>query len=139
MNAQVMNETARRSPGVGTPVWLLLAAVALAVLFLVDPAEWKIFPPCLFHKLTGWQCPGCGATRAVHALLHGRLAAAFRDNALLVLSLPVLAAYVWVRAMRRRQGRPSARLSPTWLWVALGVGLVFMVWRNLPSGAWLSP
>ena len=28
-------------------------------------------PPCLFHTLTGFSCPGCGCTRAVIALLRG--------------------------------------------------------------------
>ena len=26
--------------------------------------------PCVFHKLTGLYCPGCGAGRALSALLH---------------------------------------------------------------------
>ena len=33
----------------------------------------KIFPPCMFHALTGFSCPGCGSTRAVSALLRGDL------------------------------------------------------------------
>lgn len=30
-----------------------------------------LLPPCMFHTLTGFSCPGCGCTRAVIALLHG--------------------------------------------------------------------
>lgn len=29
--------------------------------------------PCLFDRLLGIYCPGCGGTRALKALLHGRL------------------------------------------------------------------
>lgn len=29
--------------------------------------------PCLFDRLFGIYCPGCGGTRALKALLHGRL------------------------------------------------------------------
>lgn len=29
--------------------------------------------PCLFRTLTGFYCPGCGGTRALKALLHGKL------------------------------------------------------------------
>ena len=37
-------------------------------------------PPCMFHTLTGFSCPGCGCTRAVIALLHGDLLASVRYN-----------------------------------------------------------
>lgn len=29
--------------------------------------------PCLFNKVTGLCCPGCGGTRAMRALLHGEI------------------------------------------------------------------
>ena len=29
--------------------------------------------PCLFHRLTGLYCPGCGGTRAINYLLHGQI------------------------------------------------------------------
>lgn len=35
------------------------------------------FPPCLFHLTTGYYCPGCGGTRAITALLRGRLLSSF--------------------------------------------------------------
>lgn len=37
----------------------------------------KLQPPCLFHTFTGLYCPGCGGTRAVLALLKGRLLQSF--------------------------------------------------------------
>ena len=117
--------------------WLPAGIIAggLAVLFFVNPAANGFFPPCLFHKLTGWHCPACGATRAAHALLHGRLAEAWRDNALLVLVLPLLAGF----AVFRRRGRAAWVFRPAGLWILLGVLVVFMVVRNLPAGAGLSP
>jgi Protein of unknown function (DUF2752). len=32
-----------------------------------------ILPPCEFYTRTGFYCAGCGGTRAVNALLHGRI------------------------------------------------------------------
>src|SRR4029077_15194960 len=30
------------------------------VLYTFSPTEHSFYPICLFHALTGWQCPGCG-------------------------------------------------------------------------------
>jgi len=63
-------------------------AGATAFLYAVDPNRHAVYPQCLFYNLTGLYCAGCGATRACHALLHGRVVEALHDNALFVGVLP---------------------------------------------------
>src|ERR1035437_2064746 len=58
-----------------------------AVVYFFNPSTHGFYPICLFHKLTGWNCPGCGGTRSVYALLHGNVALALKDNALFVVLL----------------------------------------------------
>ena len=71
-------------------IWFAAIAVAVmaagiaGMVFFFNPAAYSFYPVCLFHRLTGLNCPGCGGTRALYALLHGHFAAALRDNALLV-------------------------------------------------------
>ena len=49
---------------------LLGAAAALAaVAVFCILAKMGIGIPCLFYQITGWQCPGCGNSRAAMALL----------------------------------------------------------------------
>ncbi|HEX7617315.1 MAG TPA: DUF2752 domain-containing protein, partial [Verrucomicrobiae bacterium] len=60
-------------------------AGAGAVVYFFNPSTHGFYPICLFHALTGWNCPGCGGTRAVYALLHGHFLLALEDNALVVL------------------------------------------------------
>jgi hypothetical protein len=114
---------------------LALATVAGgAVLFLFDPAQYGFYPFCLFHRLTGLNCPGCGGLRALHQLAHGHLATAFRLNALVVLGLPI-GAWLGARWLRRRaSGPPQPPLGarPIWLWTILAVLMVFGILRNLP-------
>jgi hypothetical protein len=109
----------------------LLAAVAL---FCFDPTLYHFYPRCIFHSATGLMCPGCGSLRALHELLHGRVAAAFRFNPLLMACLPLLAGYVGASAWRRfhlQSARPT--LSPVWMWTFLAVVVLFGVLRNLPG------
>lgn len=43
------------------------AATAVAIFYIL--AKMGIGIPCLFYQITGWQCPGCGNSRAALALM----------------------------------------------------------------------
>lgn len=124
-----------------------LAALSLAVMGVwllrtFDPnAAVNPFPACMFKALTGLYCAGCGATRALHALVHGDVRAAFSMNPLLMLTLPVLPLLAaWSLGWRPARLQPIMRrlLAPK-LWLVLLVG--FWVLRNLPwpPFSWLAP
>jgi len=65
-------------------------AGATAFLYAVDPNRHAVYPQCLLYNTTGIYCAGCGATRAMYALLHGRVLEAMHDNALFIAALPLL-------------------------------------------------
>jgi hypothetical protein len=110
------------------------AAVALIgvtgawVLYTFPPATSNFYPLCFFKVTTGLDCPGCGSTRALHALLHGRIAEAFRFNPLLfavmivgLFALPSLVRGETPRFMETRWfGWTSAILISAW-WIARNV------------------
>jgi hypothetical protein len=107
---------------------LALASAAIAagavVLYLFDPSSVSFYPRCVFHALTGLQCPGCGLTRAMHHVLHGHFADAFRLNAFGVVFAPMVVAGAVV-APRRVLLRP-------WIgWTAVALVLGWGVLRNL--------
>jgi hypothetical protein len=111
------------------------AAAVVVVLYAADPAVSGVYPPCMFHALTGLHCPGCGATRAAHRLLHGDVAGALRMNVLFVLALPALGYEALRRAVARRGGRPLPAPPTRWVvWGGIGLILLFGVVRNLPFG-----
>ena len=62
----------------------------LTACFLFDPSAGGWFPQCIFLKMTGYKCPGCGAQRMLHSLLHFDFVAAFHYNAYLLTVFPVL-------------------------------------------------
>jgi hypothetical protein len=109
----------------------VLGAIGALIFFVFDPTQVSIFPPCLFHQLTGLDCPGCGAQRALHQLLHGNFLAAFRLNALFVLSLP-LVAWFGPRFIARTLKGESISWNARWLWCYLAAWIIFGVLRNLP-------
>jgi len=122
---------------------IVLAAAVLgsgAVLFFFNPGTHGFYPVCLFHELTGLNCPGCGGTRAAYQLLHGHLLLALRDNALFMLALVALTARgVWFAARKIRHQPATLAVPPKALWAFLVVAVVFSVLRNLPMFSFLSP
>lgn len=64
-----------------------------ALLYRYPPEANTFYPQCPVFRWTHLYCPGCGATRALAALVHGRLIDAFHYNALLTVMLPFLLAY----------------------------------------------
>lgn len=83
---------------------------------------------CPFKALTGYDCPGCGTQRAVHALFHADFAAAWRYNAALMPALVLALAYIVVP-----QRHASLLYRPGFI---AGVAIAIVAWwilRNLLS------
>jgi hypothetical protein len=72
----------------GMAVAGLLAA--LAVIYRFPPTEYSFYPRCPIYLATHWLCPGCGSTRALHALLHLDVPGALHYNALFTLLSPLV-------------------------------------------------
>jgi Protein of unknown function (DUF2752) len=108
--------------------------LTLAVLRLFSPAQYSFYPQCPIFEYLHLECPGCGTTRALAALLHGRLAEAFHFNALVILLLPVAAAYATLCYYRFLQRRPLRwpQTPPVATYFACVVAVLFTIVRNLP-------
>lgn len=116
-------------------IWLGLAAVGILLLFFnpASPAN-QFFPRCPFRLLTGWQCPGCGSTRACYELLHLHPIAAFKFNPLMVLTLPFIVYGFLGFTKSALTGRPQRRvfIPPIYLWAWLVLLIFFWIFRNTP-------
>ena len=111
-----------------------MSAVALGYVAVIDPNKPNLVPGCAFKALTGLDCPGCGGTRAVHALLHGDIANAINHNVLAVIAIVVGVIWLAWNSIAPRFGRSRIRFTLTTRW---GIGLViavsaFWLLRNLP-------
>lgn len=127
--------------------WALLGllatvAVGAAVLWQFDPHQsGNPLPPCPSLWLTGLFCPGCGTTRALHALLHGDLPGALAMNPLMVLSLPPVAVLLAqaLDVLPKPLEPLARRLGHARAWAVVVIS--YAVLRNLPwpPFSWLAP
>lgn len=109
------------------------AVLGVCVFCVYPPGAGSWYPRCPILALTGWRCAGCGGLRAIDALLHGRVAEAFRYNGFLVAMLPAAVAFsLWqfYSAMRWGRFRP---VSPPMaaVWGVSAAAVVFGVLRNV--------
>lgn len=109
----------------------LAAVLALCVLYAFDPAATSWMPQCPSHWLTGYDCPGCGTLRAVHAILHGDIAAAWHYNAAVFFAVPLaialaVAPHTGPRSCLRRLA--DSRWTP---WAVFAALVAWTLVRNL--------
>jgi hypothetical protein len=118
-------------------------AGAAAYLAAVDPAApGTHLPACPLHELTGLWCPGCGLTRATHAVLRGHLGAAFGYNLFFPLFLGgiIVGWLAWMRAALARPAMHWLTRIPASAGVATAVALLaFGVLRNIHEFRALAP
>ena len=89
-------------------------------------------PKCTFKLLTGWDCPGCGSQRALHALLHGHIADAWGYNPFIFFAVPAAIFYAIVEYGRARWPRfHAAAIHPRILIPLLIAILAYWILRNL--------
>jgi Protein of unknown function (DUF2752) len=127
---------AARPTGWVAPAASLLSGVgAVAYVGRLGGGLPNVIPPCGFHWLTGWWCPGCGLTRGTRALLHGHLQQALGYNLFTPLVLTLMA-YSWLTWALPAVGGPQVPHMtdlPRKYWHALGaLVFVFSIARNLP-------
>ncbi len=116
----------------------VIAALIIAgavVLFRFAPQDYGFYPKCPTWILFHVYCPGCGATRAAAALLHGRIIDAIHYNLLMTFLMPLFLAYLAISYVSIiREGKPR------WIPIPVSVGaslialtVVFALVRNIPG------
>ena len=93
---------------IGAAITLLFIA-ALYIFYSINPETHPLFPKCPFLVATGLECPGCGSQRAMHQLLHLNIAAAFRQNPLIVLYLPYVVLGIYLEYFGGNKKMPLVR------------------------------
>lgn len=102
------------------------------IYYSFNPNKYAIFPKCPFLVVTGLECPGCGSQRAVHSLLHLNIVDAFCYNALLVISLPIIAILLYAELNRKK--RPAFYIkihNPKYIWSYFTIVILWFLLRNI--------
>lgn len=114
-------------------ITLLISAAVFLVLHAAGITILDKIPPCLFHTLTGYDCPGCGGTRAVAALLQGRFLQSFFYHPIVPYTAAIVGWFFFSQTVERLTlGRLHIGMHyrNIYLWIALGIVIVrFLLWN----------
>lgn len=106
-------------------LYSLIAIAVFGIIYLFVFLKFGFGIPCIFYKITGMKCPGCGMTHAIAELSQGNVKLALEYNALCLTALPVLCLYLLYRAMRYVNGKDEGFYI--WEYVLLIVLFVVVV------------
>ena len=128
-----MNKNKRNSLIV-TGFFIVIAIIGLILVKKYNPEEESFFIPCVFNKITGLKCPGCGMTRAMHYLVNGNLKKAVWYNIMIVPGVFILlySGYRYFKYLTKNEEIVNKPLEVI-LKIFLVILIIFMVVRNITT------
>ena len=112
---------------------IVLSGLLIGYYFL--NAVFKISIPCIFYKMTGFHCPGCGVTRLFFSLFKLDFYQAFRYNPLIFIFLIIFVIKLLISIVTKRK----LTFSKTWITIMLIATIIFWIARNIPYFSFLAP
>ena len=95
--------------------------------------------PCIFKKLTGLYCPGCGITRMFLSLLRLDIYQAFRYNPLVFILLVSYIFFTIIDLVKYSKTNKHLKISNKIYWTLLILVFCFAILRNIPLFSFLAP
>ncbi len=119
----------------GWVILIILSALVLCKRFLfLNLFSAVRMPPCVFHTLTGYFCPGCGGTRSLKALLSGRFLVCAVDFPMIMYAAVV---YAWFMISQTIEKVSSHRIPigmkyrHAWVYASLVIVIIHFIVKNL--------
>lgn len=111
---------------------LPFASLFLCYLICIFAFKYISLPPCYIHHFTGLYCPGCGATRAVYALVNGDILLSLRQNAFLAVGI-VIVLILYIQFVLRAFGKKINTFinMQGFIWIMFALLIVYTILRNI--------
>lgn len=116
--------------------WILMALFAMgaAVIHIKGKTILNYVPPCMFHRVTGYYCPGCGGTRAVFTFFRGDIVRAFKFHPIVPYTFIIGGWFMLSQTIQRLSGdriKIGMNFRIVYLWIALGIIALNWIIKNM--------
>lgn len=109
--------------------------IAIGILYIFVLYKYNIGIPCIFHKFTGFYCPGCGGNRAIISLMQLDFYKAIRYNLLITIFISVFFINCFFKYIFNKQ----IKYSNLFWDIILIITILFAILRNIPDLYFLAP
>ena len=111
----------------------ILFGIGIYYFYTNDPSNGEaIFVACISKTISGLDCPGCGAQRAFHELLHGNFIKAAQLNLLIYFFAPLVLFIFFKMTLKPFNiNLPDIIISTKWLISILVLMILFTIIRNV--------
>lgn len=116
---------------------VLTPVMALLILGLIYLVGFRI--PCVFYRVTGYLCPGCGITRMCLAILHLDFVSAFKYNPLCFVLIFPFGVYFIYYIYSSLKGKDYKEIPNIVAYSILIITIIYWILRNLPGFECLHP
>lgn len=117
--------------------------IIVILILIVDFAIVYIFTgggiPCVFHKITGLYCPGCGLTRMLTSIFKLNFYQAFRYNPLMFIFLILVLVYGIIKLTIKIWLKKEITLNKYLINTLLIITIAYWIMRNIPYFEYLIP
>lgn len=107
----------------------ILTSILLGYYFLNK--YYHISIPCLFHKITNLNCPGCGITRCLFSLLEANPKKAFYYNPLVTILLPIFIIYEIINTYNYVKKGSTIKIPNQISYTLFLITILFGIIRNI--------
>lgn len=119
-------------------ILLLVAGIGIVAAYYFWLRRFLPQVPCIFLQMAGIYCPGCGGTRAVTALLHGRILQAVWYHPLVPYTAVVAGGFLLTQGLERMgvKGVRGWRYHNWYLYGAVALVMGNFLLKNLLKVLW---
>ncbi len=118
---------------------LIYSLLIFIIVVIINYLLFNSFLPCIFHKITGFYCPGCGVTRMLISIFKLEFYQAFRYNIYLFILLIITIVYQIIKLITYKLLTKKIRLNNYIYILLLMTTIAFGILRNLPNFSYLIP
>ncbi len=121
---------------------ILISIIMILIGYYFLNKNYHLSIPCLFHKITGLYCPGCGTTRLIIALIEGHIEEAYNYNRLVFILLPfIISYYIYYSYLYiyNKKDNIICKIPNIYIYILILIVLLFGIVRNIDTFSYLKP